>query len=301
MKSKYSIIFIYLMMAALILYKLLNPGDSILVAFVILILMISALILTLRASRVQSSSGEEADGNPGKETKMAYIGTVAAGLAHEIRNPLNAIDFNIKMIQEDIEAGDWDETDISERFSSTYKEIKHLERLVSDFLLYARKTVLQLGKTNLNFLIGTISQMLEEEARSNNVKIALNFSDDPIEIEADGEVLRQSLFNIAKNGLESMTEGGTLTFDVSQNITKDKVIIRISDEGIGISPHDLRKIFHLFYTTRRNGTGLGLPVAVSIIENHNGTLDVETEVGVGTTFVITLPSEQETINTAEKE
>jgi len=89
-----------------------------------------------------------------------------------------------------------------------------------------------------------------------------------------------------------MAEEGELTISAEYSVTKDMAVIKISDTGKGISGRDLRKIFHLFYTTRRNGTGLGLPVAVSIIENHAGGIEVDTKAGVGTTFVITLPVKQ---------
>lgn len=241
--------------------------------------------------RKDSKKTDEKIGEP--ESKMAYIGTVAAGLAHEIRNPLNAIDFNIRMIQEDLEDDeDLDMDDIGERFRSTYKEIKHLERLVSDFLLYARKTVLQIAKTDLKHLIESVANLLHDQAAKADVKIITKFSADKMEIDADSEVLRQSLLNIAKNGIEAMAEKGELTIGLEYSVTKDIVVIKISDTGKGISGRDLRKIFHLFYTTRRNGTGLGLPVAVSIIENHAGRIEVDTKAGVGTTFVITLPVKQ---------
>ena len=222
------------------------------------------------------------------EEKMAYIGTVAAGLAHEIRNPLNAIDFNIRMIQEDFESGDWDQNDITNRFKSTYKEIKHLERLVNDFLLYARKKALQLGKTDVVALLENVKAMLSETAETHKVEIKINSGDVP-SIDADGEVLKQALFNIAKNGIESMTEGGILSMGMDFIEDKDAVRVKISDNGIGIQPHDLKKIFHLFYSTRRSGTGLGLPVAKSIIENHNGWIEIESKPGKGTTFDIFLP------------
>lgn len=226
-----------------------------------------------------------------QEEKMAYIGTVAAGLAHEIRNPLNAIDFNIRMIQEDIESGDWDKNDITDRFKSTYKEIKHLERLVNDFLLYARKKALQLGPTEPVKLLENVKAMLSETADSHKVSIEVQAEDVP-NIEADGEVLKQALFNIAKNGIEAMHGGGKLAMKIEYKADKKRLLISIADSGSGIQPHDLKKIFHLFYSTRRSGTGVGLPVAKSIIENHNGWIEVDSKLGVGTTFDIYLPIKQ---------
>ena len=224
--------------------------------------------------------------------KMAYIGTVAAGLAHEIRNPLNAIDFNIRMIQEDLESGEWVIDDITERFSSTYKEIKHLERLVSDFLLYARERVLHLSETDLRSLLESVREILSEEAIKRNVKVNISTANDLPVIQADFDVLRQALFNIVKNGLEAVDDGGILALEAFKNNEDNSVVIKITDNGCGINPRNLRKVFHLFYTTRRSGTGLGLPVAKSVIENHNGRIDVQSHEGAGTSFIITLPVEQ---------
>lgn len=261
-------------------------------AIIFIVLMIlSILRVSENECKKDSESFESDETELPQEEKMAYIGTVAAGLAHEIRNPLNAIDFNIRMIQEDIESGDWDKNDITDRFKSTYKEIKHLERLVNDFLLYARKKALQLGWTDPVKLLESVKGMLSETADSLKVSIIVESGDVP-EIEADGEVLKQALFNIAKNGIEAMNEGGKLLMMPEFIADGDRVLIKITDNGSGIQPHDLKKIFHLFYSTRRSGTGIGLPVAKSIIENHNGWIEVDSKLGVGTTFDIYLPRKQ---------
>jgi signal transduction histidine kinase len=260
------------------------------IIFIVLVLL-SILKVVENKSERDVEPFESGETEMPQEEKMAYIGTVAAGLAHEIRNPLNAIDFNIRMIQEDIESGDWDKNDITDRFKSTYKEIKHLERLVNDFLLYARKKALQLGQTDPVKLLESVKAMLSETADSHKVSIIVQSGDMP-EIEADGEVLKQALFNIAKNGIEAMNEGGKLLMTPEFIADGDRALIKITDNGGGIQPHDLKKIFHLFYSTRRSGTGIGLPVAKSIIENHNGWIEVDSKLGVGTTFDIYLPRKQ---------
>ena len=263
------------------------------------VLMIPALLILIKSDRIDEKGTINENSDPedlSKEEKMAYIGTVAAGLAHEIRNPLNAIDFNIKMIQEDIIDGEWDKDDIAERFSSTYKEIKHLERLVSDFLLYARKTVLQICDIDISMVVGIIISMLEESPFSKGKAINTIIEDNLPHIEADPEVLKQAIFNIARNGLEAMENGGTLTIELSYDKEAEVIRIKIKDTGTGINPRDLRKVLHLFYTTKRSGTGLGLPVAVSIIENHNGWIDIDSRLGKGTTFTINIPTLHTIIN-----
>jgi signal transduction histidine kinase len=284
-----SISFILLLISVATGSKLLQLLPAAIIFFVLVILFF--LKVDEKETKDVSESFESGETELPQEEKMAYIGTVAAGLAHEIRNPLNAIDFNIRMIQEDIESGDWDKSDITDRFKSTYKEIKHLERLVNDFLIYARKKALQLGQTDPNKLLESVKVMLSETADSHKVSIILQSGDVP-EIDVDGEVLKQALFNIAKNGIEAMNEGGKLLMTSEFITDRNRVLIKITDNGSGIQPYDLKKIFHLFYSTRRSGTGIGLPVAKSIIENHNGWIEVDSKLGVGTTFDIYLPRKQ---------
>ena len=296
MKKAINIVPIMLLLALIILIIAFaaNVRYLSLIAAVIIIVSIVLASAQLRKNHENETNIDKLpadDSGIPQEEKMAYIGTVAAGLAHEIRNPLNAIDFNIRMIQEDFESGDWDKNDITNRFKSTYKEIKHLERLVNDFLIYARKKALQIGQTDPLMLLDTVKNMLAETSELHKISINIISGEIP-KIEADGEVLKQALFNIAKNGIEAMNEGGTLEMAVEFITDRDNLRIKISDSGSGIQPHDLKKIFHLFYSTRRSGTGIGLPVAKSIIENHNGWIEVESKPGKGTTFDIYLPRKQ---------
>lgn len=298
MKIKDSIVIITILISfALIALIIAFASENSQITFIAASLIIAAIVIALFSFKKKDVDSSETvnisseDAGIPQEEKMAYIGTVAAGLAHEIRNPLNAIDFNIRMIQEDFESGDWDKTDITNRFKSTYREIKHLERLVNDFLIYARKKALQIGQTDPLMLLETVKGMLTETAESHNISINL-ISKETRKIEADGEVLKQALFNIAKNGIEAMENGGTLELALDFFPEKKNLRIRIKDSGSGIQPHDLKKIFHLFYSTRRSGTGIGLPVAKSIIENHSGWIEVDSKSEKGTTFDIYLPLEQ---------
>jgi signal transduction histidine kinase len=295
--KKATVIIMIMLSLALMMLIISYAGNIRVLSFIAAALITALIIFVLILMRNNDKTENEIDKlsiddtSIPQEEKMAYIGTVAAGLAHEIRNPLNAIDFNIRMIQEDFESGDWDKNDITNRFKSTYKEIKHLERLVNDFLLYARKKALQIGQTDPLLLFESVKVMLAETAEMHKISISIISGETP-KIEADGEVLKQALFNIAKNGIEAMNDGGTLEMMVEFNPEKDILRMKIRDNGNGIQPHDLKKIFHLFYSTRRSGTGIGLPVAKSIIENHNGWIEVESKPGKGTTFDIYLPRKQ---------
>jgi signal transduction histidine kinase len=295
--KKATVIIMIMLSLALMMLIISYAGNIRVLSFIAAALITALIIFVLILMRNNDKTENEIDKlsiddtSIPQEEKMAYIGTVAAGLAHEIRNPLNAIDFNIRMIQEDFESGDWDKNDITNRFKSTYKEIKHLERLVNDFLLYARKKALQIGQTDPLLLLESVKVMLAETAEMHKISISIISGETP-KIEADGEVLKQALFNIAKNGIEAMNDGGTLEMMVEFNPEKDILRMKIRDNGNGIQPHDLKKIFHLFYSTRRSGTGIGLPVAKSIIENHNGWIEVESKPGKGTTFDIYLPRKQ---------
>jgi signal transduction histidine kinase len=176
-----SLLIIIAVLLLISIFGLYFPNSIVVVSSIIIALILILLEITSSGKRNyfdrneanKKDSEEQQDDENNSEEKMIYIGTIAAGLAHEVRNPLNAIDFNIRMIQEDLESGEWEKDDIKERFSSTYKEIKHLERLVSDFLLYARKMALQIGETDIISLLNSTKAMLVEEVSKRKIDIII--------------------------------------------------------------------------------------------------------------------------------
>jgi len=168
-------------------------------------------------------------------------------------------------------------------------EINRLNRILEDFLNYSRPTPLKFITFNLNDILNDLALLFKDQARANEIDFTIQ-NDAIIKLEGDPEYLKQALHNIIRNGLEATDPGGKVSFSVAD--TKPEIIIRIKDTGIGIESQKLNRIFDIFYTTKENGNGIGLAVTHKIISDHNGTIEVLSEPGQGTEFVITLPKKR---------
>ncbi|CAM2066547.1 Histidine kinase domain-containing protein [Sulfidibacter corallicola] len=227
-----------------------------------------------------------------KADQMAYVGTLASGLAHEIRNPLNSMNMNVQLIQEELEDRGADELeDLQDMLMGTRKEIMRLERLVGSFLSYARPTALQSHPCDLNALIQAVLTFLDPEIKKSGVRLEILFDEHLPQIQADEAQMRQALLNVVQNAIQILTPGKLLEIKTATT-GNGKVMIQIRDEGPGISDPELKNIFKVFYSTRIGGTGLGLPIAQRIAEAHQGRIDVSSRIGEGTVFTFTLPQEQ---------
>ncbi|CAM2008364.1 Histidine kinase domain-containing protein [Acanthopleuribacter pedis] len=257
---------------------------AIVLSVVLLGLGLAYVIWAYRRNRELQEQATKAD-------QMAYVGTLASGLAHEIRNPLNSMNMNVQLIQEELEERSvHDMEDLSDMLGATRKEIMRLERLVSSFLSYARPGDIELRPCSVNDLIQAVLQFLEPEIRKSGIVLKTNFDADLAKIPMDEAQMRQALLNIIQNSVQILKPGKVLEIS-TQAASGDKVHIKVSDNGPGISEPELKNIFKVFYSTRIGGTGLGLPIALRIAERHQGRIDVESRVGVGTTFTIALPKE----------
>jgi len=215
--------------------------------------------------------------------KLASLGQLAAGIAHEIRNPLGIISGSAETLlkQKDPE---------TQREMTQYimEESERINAMISNFLHFARPKEPKLRDHDLVSLVSRTLQLITPEAKSRNVEIVPKIPDEPLVVRIDPEQIQQALMNIAINALEAMPEGGLWSVSLSRN-GEDRVMIRLSDTGPGISEDVLSRIFNPFFTTKDKGTGLGLSIAHTIVENHGGTIAVNTRPEKGTTFVINLP------------
>lgn len=255
---------------------------------------ISLLLLCLGLGYVIHAykRGQTLQAEARRADRMAYVGTLSSGLAHEIRNPLNSMNMNVQLIQEELEEmGAEEHQDILEMLDSTRNEVRRLERLVSSFLAYARPTQLTKRPGQINELVRDIAQFLEPEARELGVQIQLQLSDELPQLSMDENIMRQALLNVIQNGLQVSQKGQVLRI-ATRKAGGDKILVVIADEGPGIAAEELKNIFKEFYSTKRGGTGLGLPIAQRIAELHLGGIKVESEIGKGSTFTFILPMEQ---------
>lgn len=218
-----------------------------------------------------------------QQDKLAAVGQLAAGVAHEIRNPLTSMRGYTEFLLED-------EADPERRefIEIILDEISRVNDIMEDFMVLARPKAVNLEERNIVPIIQNVLSLLKFEARKKNVQIHFEVFDDIVQIECDENRLKQVFLNFVKNGIEAMPNGGDITVRVT--VSNDQVQISIQDTGVGIPEDKLKKIGEPFFTTKKNGNGLGLMVSFKIIESHNGTVYIESELNKGTTFNIVLPA-----------
>ncbi|WP_281375907.1 PAS domain-containing sensor histidine kinase [Anoxybacteroides tepidamans] len=220
-----------------------------------------------------------------KSDTLNVVGELAAGIAHEIRNPMTALKGFIQLLQGSIKE------DYSMYFNVIMSELKRIESIITEFLVLAKPQAIQYQQNDVCKIMKDTIDLIGAQAMMHNVQIIADFEENLPWIYCEPNQLKQVFINILKNAIEVMKKGG----DVHVRIQKaDHHYIRISvtDQGCGIPQDKIKKLGEPFYTTKERGTGLGLMVSYKIIEEHQGKIDVESEVGVGTTFHITLPMER---------
>ncbi len=222
--------------------------------------------------------------------RMAYLGTLASGLAHEIRNPLNSLNLNMQLLDEEL--GDAPGSSAKRRIMSlTRDEIGRLERLVSDFLHYARPAPLVLEELPAVELLTRSRELLAAELRSRDARLDIEDLSQGAGVRVDPAKMSQLLLNLVQNALAASEEAGRPP-KIALRVTRagGRVVLEVEDHGVGIPPQEQGKIFDLFYSTRKGGTGLGLAVVERIARVHQGELTVESTPGEGTIFRLSLPA-----------
>ena len=228
---------------------------------------------------------EEAHQQLIRTEKLASIGQLAAGVAHEINNPLGTITIFSHMMMKDLEEEDPRREDLQ----MVIDESARAKEIVKGLLSFARETVLKPGMINLNTVIDDVFGLIENQSLFFNVTLKKEL--DPLlpAMFVDAAQLKQVFLNIILNGAQAMDGSGELTVRTKLQPDKKTVEIRITDTGPGIAQETLNKLFDPFFTTKERGTGLGLAIAYGIVDRHGGTIDVRSEIGTGATFLITLP------------
>jgi len=221
-----------------------------------------------------------------RSEQLAAVGRLAAGVAHEINNPLTGVLTFAELLLEKENLDQQDRKDLE----LIIRETKRAREIVRGLLDYARETPFVKAPLNVNDLVRQTTQLLGKREAFQQVNIVEALAENLPLIEGDRHQLQQVLMNLALNACEAMPDGGTLLLGTAAK--DNQVIIEVTDTGCGIKPEHLDHIFEPFFTTKPvgKGTGLGLSVSVGIIQQHGGTLEVESSVGKGTTFTITLPA-----------
>jgi PAS domain S-box-containing protein len=218
--------------------------------------------------------------------KLAELGRITSGIAHEVKNPLNAMVIHLEILRSKIENGAADPTPQLEILDS---EIKRLDRVVQTFLTFTRPVEIKMEPVDVNAIVNQVVVLAGMEAAERGVTINREIAGDSLVVNGDADLLKQALLNVIQNGTQAMPEGGPLKVKTWRG-SDGSACITITDRGIGIPAEARDRIFNLYYTTKKGGTGIGLAQAFRAVQLHNGTIRFASEVGVGTTFEIILPA-----------
>ena len=220
--------------------------------------------------------------------ELNYLNMLGAGLVHEIKNPLNAISINLQLLNEDLQDRNSErDMKMSNRVQLLQKEVGRLDNILSDFLRFAKKPVLHFEECDINGIIESVLDFIGPEAMQNSIRILKNFDAKLPKCNLDSSVIKQALLNVILNAQQAMPQGGELMVRTYQN--DENVFIDITDTGVGIQKNKIDKIFQVYYSTKKTGTGLGLPTAKKIIEENKGTISIRSEDGKGSSFLIKFP------------
>jgi signal transduction histidine kinase len=234
--------------------------------------------------------------------KLVALGRLTAGIAHEVKNPLNAMMIHLELLRTKIRKAALVPAGVGTAVAEVARtddrllhhvevietEIRRLDEVVQGFLKFTRPEDLRLQAVRVSSLIEEALPILEPEAQKHKVRIVVETSDEQLAVNGDGGMLRQALLNLAINACQAMPNGGTLRL-TSTAAAGNRVELRIEDTGVGIPPEDLDRIFDLYFTTKDHGTGIGLSMVYRIVQMHDGEVDVQSTPGRGTTFTLRLP------------
>ncbi len=218
--------------------------------------------------------------------KLAAIGTLVSNISHEIKTPLVSLKTFTQLLVDRI-----DDKNFQKKFIDIVpKEIEHLQQVVDNLLTFSKIQTTNFRNIEIKKIISDVLLFLQYEISKNRIEIIKNFADQQIFVLGDEQQLRQVFMNIMVNSIQAMSSGGKLTIEVEIDKKDSNLVsIKIEDTGVGISPENLKKIFTPFFTTKPQGTGLGLSISKKIVKEHNGTIEVNSEVGKGTLFIVKFP------------
>lgn len=235
--------------------------------------------------------------------RMAEIGAMTGGLAHEIKNPLSTIGLNAQLLAEGIQdapiPGDH-KTRLTRRIDALRREAERLRDILSDFLRFAGAVHLEPRPTDLNVVVDELADFYIPQAEAAGVRFRTELAREPLIAPLDPTHFKQALLNLLLNATQAMTAPAT---DRSGGASKELILrtervraegvdacrVHVIDTGPGIPPDQLERIFEPYYTTKSGGSGLGLPTTRRLVEEHGGAIEVRTEPGTGTDFIVTLP------------
>jgi two-component system sensor histidine kinase HydH len=225
--------------------------------------------------------------------KLAAVGQLSAGIAHEIRNPLSSIKMSLQILEKRMQPSG----NNSKRFRIARREVDHLEKLVNDILIFAKPSDPQKEPSNIKKILEHALAMVEKSISDKGIHIRTRFEENIPLIEVDPAMLEQSFINVYLNAIDAMEAEGTLFVSAKLIDNGDKsVLVEVEDDGCGIDEKDMLHLLNPFFTRKKYGTGLGLTQVKKIIDLHQGALKILSKKGEGTRVMVTLPIEQEQVH-----
>ncbi|MER1955791.1 MAG: ATP-binding protein [Solibacillus sp.] len=215
--------------------------------------------------------------------KLKLVGELAAGVAHEIRNPMTVISGFVQMMNDDQDSPYYEYTKLIQ------KETERVELILSEFLVLSRPQATQFVPIHLANTLDEIAQFFQYEFQHQSIEFKLNNRYQDIVILGNENQIKQVFINLFRNAMEAMPNDGTLTLDVCPSDDNKEIFIGIKDTGCGIPPYVLERIFEPFYTTKTKGTGLGMMIINKIIQDHNGSIKIRSQENIGTEILLSFP------------
>lgn len=219
----------------------------------------------------------------GRMERLSLVGQMAASITHEIRNPMAVIRGFVQLMRER------SPDHLQEYFRIVLDELDRANSIINDFLSLAQNRMIEKERCSLNSIILELLPLLMADANMRGLKIELDLEEDLPELELNEKEIKQLILNLVRNGMEAMEDKGEIR--IATFAIEDAVVLQVTDEGIGIPEEKIERLFEPFFTTKERGTGLGLPLCLSIVERHNGVIEVESREGEGTTFTVKLALE----------
>ena len=229
-------------------------------------------------------SMEEIESELELSRRMSAIGRLTSGVAHEVKNPINAIVVHLELLKTKLGAGS---ASAMRHLDVIESEIHRLDRVVQTLVDFSRPVELQLREQDLRLVFGDVLALATEELSTRNVKLVHSFPSQPLMANVDADMLKQAALNVIQNGAQAMPDGGTL--EVNLEADRKTAVLRISDQGVGIAEEIIEKIFDLYFTTKSGGSGIGLAMTYRILQLHHGSVEVQSVKDRGTEFRLRIP------------
>lgn len=242
--------------------------------------LIQAIARDVTEQRALSEKLEHAD-------KLLLLGQLSAGVAHEIRNPLAAINLNLQLLKRGLDPA----SPLNANVTTALQGVERIAHVVESTVDFARPSTPSFDPNSINDIALSALQLVQSNTKRQDVVIVTDFDDKIPMVSIDAKQIQQCFINLLTNGLDAIRGDGTITIRTFEEHADEChfVCVTISDTGRGISEEDMKRIFTLFFSRKPDGTGLGLPIAQRILHQHHATIDVESHVGVGSSFTIRFP------------